>query len=76
MESDKLCNVSEYLDYKRCKGRKRFVDKLVVECTKIIEETSLVKINSTKCKHNSCVLYIVLITIIFMINIGIATYFF
>ena len=76
MESDKLCNVSEYLDYKRCKGRQRFVDKLVVECTKIIEETSLVKINSTKCKHNSRVLYIVLFSTNFITNIGIPTYVF
>ena len=40
-----------------------------------IEETSLVKINSTKCKSNSCILYIVLFSIIFTINIGIATCF-
>ena len=76
MECDKLCNVGEYLDYKKCKHRKRFVNKLVEECTKNIEESSLVKINSTKCKHTSCVLYIVLFSIIFIINIGIATYFF
>ena len=36
---------------------------------------SLVKINSTKCKRNSCILHIVLFSIFFKINIGIATYF-
>ena len=45
------------------------------ECNEIVEETSLVKINSTKCNHNSCILYIVLFSIIFIINNVIATYF-
>ena len=51
------------------------VDKLIEECDENIEETSLGKINSTKCKHNSCILYIVLFSILFTINIGIVTYF-
>ena len=41
----------------------------------MIGETSLVKINSTKCKHNSCILYVVLFSIFFTINVGIAAYF-
>ena len=41
----------------------------------MIEETSLVKINSKKCKHNSSILYAVLFSIFFTINIGIAAYF-
>ena len=45
------------------------------ECTENVKETNLVKINSTNCKHNLCVLYIVLFSIIITINIGIATYF-
>ena len=40
-----------------------------------IDETSLVKINSTKYKHNSCILYIVLFSRVFTINVGIAAYF-
>ena len=51
------------------------MDKLVEECNENIEEISLVKINSTKCKHNSCILYIVLFSIFFTINIGIGAYF-
>ena len=35
----------------------------------------LIKINLIKCKHNSCILYIVLFSIFFTINIGVATYF-
>ena len=41
----------------------------------MIGETSLVKINSTKCKHNSCILYIVLFSIFFTTNIGTGAYF-
>ena len=35
----------------------------------------LIKINSAKCKSNSCILYIVLFSMLFTVNIGIATYF-
>ena len=70
-----MCDFGEYLDYENCKCRKRLVDKLIEECNENIEETSLVKISSTKCKHNSYILYIVLFSIFFTINIGIATYF-
>ena len=52
------------------------VDKLIEEYNENVEETSLIIFNSTKCKTNSCKLYIVLFSKIFRINIGIATYFF
>ena len=74
-ECDKSCDFGEYLDYENCKCRKRLVDKLVEECNEIVEETKLVKIKSIKCKHNSFVLYIVLFSIFFTINVVIATYF-
>ena len=74
-ECDKSCDFGEYLDYENCKCRKRLIDKLIEECSENIEETSLIKINSAKCKSNSCILYIVLFLILFTINIGIATYF-
>ena len=45
------------------------------ECDEIVEETSLVKANSAKCKHNSCILCIVLFSIFFTINIGVGVYF-
>ena len=72
-ERDKSCDFGEYLDYENRKCRKRLVDKLIEKCNENIEETSL--INSAKCKSNSCILYIVLFSILFTINIGIATYF-
>ena len=56
----KSCDFGEYLDFENCKCRKRLVDKLIQECNKNIEEISLTKINSTKCKINSCIIYIVL----------------
>ena len=74
-ECDKSCDIGEYLDYENCKCRKILVDKLVDECTETIEERSLVIINSTKCKYNSCILYIVLFSIFFTTNVGIAAYF-
>ena len=64
-ECDKSCDFGEYLDYENWKCRKRLVDKLVEECNENIEEISLVKINSTKCKRNSCILYIVLFNILY-----------
>ena len=36
-ESDKLYDVGEYLDYQNCKCRKRFMDKLVEECSENID---------------------------------------
>ena len=67
--------MSIYIHYENCKCRKRRVDKLVDEGDENIDEISLVKINSTKCKHNSCILYIVLFSIFSIINVGIAAYF-
>ena len=71
----KSCDFGEYLDYENCKCRKRLVHKLIEECNENIQETSLIKINSTKCKSNSCILHIVLFLIFFTINTGIATSF-
>ena len=51
------------------------VDKLIEESNKNIEETSLIKVILAKCKSNSSILYIVLFSILFTINIGIATFF-
>ena len=51
------------------------VDKLVDECDENTEKANLVEINSTKCKHNSYILYIVLFSIFFTISIGITIYF-
>ena len=73
-ECDKSCDVGEYLDYENCKCRKRLVDKLVDECDENIdEEVKIVSESKNKC--NSCILYIVLFSIFFTINVGIGAYF-
>ena len=54
--------------------KKRLIDKLVDECTQTIdEEVKILDKNENKC--SSCVLYIVLFSIFFTINVGIAAYF-
>ena len=37
-ECDKSCEIGEYLGYQSCKCRRKIVDKIVEECTKIIDE--------------------------------------
>ena len=43
-ECDKSCDIGECLNYKNCKCRKKFVGKLVEECTENVEEVKLAKI--------------------------------
>ena len=45
------------------------------ECTETVEEMKIASENKHKNKGSSCILYIVLFSIIFTISIGIATYF-
>ena len=49
------------------------MNKLVEECSENIDEVKIVSKNKDKC--SSCILYIVLFSIFFTINVGIATYF-
>ena len=74
-ECDKPCDVGEYLDYKICKCRKKLVDKLVEEWTENIDEVKIASKKEYKNKCSSCILYIVLFSIFFAINIGIGAYF-
>ena len=73
-ECGKSCNISECLDYKNCKCKKRLVDKLIDKCNETIdEEVEIIDNNKNKC--NSCIVYIVLFSIFFTINVGIGVYF-
>ena len=74
-ECDKSCDVGEYLNYKNLKCKKKLADKLVEEYTENIYEVKIVDENKHKNKCSSWILYIVLYSIIFAINIGIRTYF-
>ena len=71
------CDVGEYLDYENWKCGRKLVGKLVEECTENVEKAKIAEITLTENinKCSSCTLYIVLFSIIFTINIGIATYF-
>ena len=57
--------------------QKKIVNKLVEKSTKNTDEVKIAEITLTENMHkySSCTLYIVLFSIIFTINIGIATYF-
>ena len=78
-ECNKSCDIGEYLDYENCQCIKKLVDKLVEECTANAEEVKIAKITSAedenKHKCSNCILYIVLFSIIFTINVGISIYF-
>ena len=73
-ECNKACDFSEYLDYKNCTCKKRFVYKLVEECNETIDEEEKI-IDNNKNKCNSCILYNVPLWIFFTINVGIGAYF-
>ena len=72
-EWDKSCDVGEYLDYENCKCRKRLAGKLVEESTEDIDEVKIASENEHQC--SSWILYIALFSILFTINVSIATYF-
>ena len=40
-ECDKACGIGECLEYKNCKCRNSIVDKLVEECTEIVDENKI-----------------------------------
>ena len=67
------------MDYENCKCRKKLVDKLIDECTEIIEQVKLANItifeNENDDKYGSCKVYIVLLIVFFTVFIGIAIYF-
>ena len=48
------------------------VKQIIDECTETVDEVKIVSKSKNKC--NSCVLYIVLFSIFFTINVGITAY--
>ena len=66
------------VNIENCKCRKKLVDKLTDECTETIEETKLANItfteNENNYEHNSCIVYIMLMTVTFTISTGITVY--
>ena len=77
-ECHKLCDVREYLDYANCKCRKRLIDKLVQKCIENTDEVKMIRITLAEDENKyktSCIIYVILIAIIFTILIAIGTSF-
>ena len=87
-ECDKLCDVGEYLDYKKWKCRNKLVDKLIEECIENIDGNEMpqietfdlislntIPLNVYKNVCNSCTIYIVLFAVFFTISICISSFF-
>ena len=65
-DCDKSRGIGEYLDYKKCVCRNSIVDKLIEECTNVIDENKIYNetlnaIPSDDCA--SCTLYVVLLAV-------------
>ena len=69
------CKCKCRLDASVCNSKQCWNNnKCQCECKELIDKGILVKTDSTKCKSNSCIFYIVLFSIFFTINIGVATH--
>ena len=87
-ECDKSCDIGEYLDYKNCKCRNKFVDKFVEECIKNIDGNKMlhnetfdvisldaIPLNFYKKVCGFCTLYILLFAVFFITSICISSVF-
>ena len=70
-ECDKSCDIGQYLDYKSCVCRNSLVDKLVKECTNVIDGDTIYKktLTATSNDCSSCTPYIVLFTVSLSISV-------
>ena len=69
-ECDKSCGIGEYLDFKSCVYKKALVDKLVEECTSVIEENKIYNETSGVTSSNdcaSCTVYVVLFIVFLLL---------
>ena len=65
-ECDKSCGIGEYLDYKSCVCKKSLADKLVDECTSVIEENKIY--NETSLSDcGSCTVYVILFVVLLLL---------
>ena len=80
-ECDKSCGIGQYLHYKRCVFRNNLADKLVEECTNVIDCDKIYNKTLTVTSSNdcaSCTPYIVLFALFLSISIvisGVFVYF-
>ena len=81
-ECDKSCGVGEYLNYKSCVCRNSLTDKLVEECTNVIDENKIYNetLNATSSDDcASCTLYVVLFAVFLTTSViigGVFVYFY
>ena len=85
-ECDKTCGIGEYLDYKNCMCRNSIVDKLVEECTKIVDENKIysetlntISSNDSLSDCVSCTPYILLFLVFLVTSViigGVFLYFY
>ena len=81
-ECDKSCGIGEYLDYKSCVCRNTLIDRLVEECTNVIDSNNIYNetldtISSDDCV--SCTLYVVLFAVFLTTSViigGVLAYFY
>ena len=68
-ECDKSCGIGEYLDYKSCSCKKTIIDKLVEECSNVIEENKIYNNTSVVSSNDctSCTVSIVLFVIFLLL---------
>ena len=81
-EFDKSCGIEEYLDYKNYVGRNSINDKLVEECTKIVDENKIYNETLITTSANdllgdcvSCTPYIVLFAVFLVTSVIIGSIF-
>ena len=77
-ECDKLCDIGQYLDYKKCVCRKSLVDKLVEKCINVIDGDTMYNETLTVTSSNDCAWrtpYIVLFIIFLSISVIISDVF-
>ena len=77
-ECDKSCGIGEYLDYKSCVCKKILVDKLVEECTSIIDENKVYNETLNTSSSNdcaSCTVYVVLFAVFLATSVKIGGFF-
>ena len=71
-ECDKSCGIGQYLDYIKCACRNSLLDKLVEECSNVIDGNTIYNETLTMTSSNdcsSCTPYIVLFTVFLSISI-------
>ena len=81
-ECDKPCDIGKCLDYKNFKCRNSIVDKLVKECTKIVDENKIynetlrtISLNDSLSDCVSCTPYIVLFVVFLATSVIIGSVF-